>query len=81
MATAFSGGRADGYGFAESFLPASEVGRRLDVEIDFVVPETARAQCVREFDQVGADLYARLHRLAPVTAMTVSFTADRRWAR
>jgi cation diffusion facilitator family transporter len=69
------------YGFAESFLRTSKVGRRLDVEIDFVVPETARAQCVREFDQVRADLHDRLHRLAPVTAMTVSFTADRRWAR
>lgn len=69
------------YGFAESFLRTSKVGRRLDVEIDFVVPDTARAQCVREFDQVRAELYDRLHRLAPVTAMTVSFTADRRWAR
>ena len=69
------------YGFAESFLRTSKVGRRLDVEIDFVVPETARAQCVREFDEVRADLHDRLHRLAPVTAMTVSFTADRRWAR
>jgi len=45
------------------------------------VPEAARAQCVREFDEVRADLHDRLHRLAPVTAMTVSFTADRRWAR
>ena len=69
------------YGFAESFLRTSKVGRRLDVEIDFVVPATARAQCVREFDQVRADLHDRLHRIAPVTAMTVSFTADRRWAR
>ena len=69
------------YGFAESFVRTSKVGRRLDVEIDFVVPETARAQCVRDFDEVRAVLHDRLHRLAPVTAMTVGFTADRRWAR
>jgi cation diffusion facilitator family transporter len=69
------------YGFAESYLRTSKVGSRLDVEIDFVVPETARAQCVRDFDEVRADLHDRLRRLAPVTAMTVSFTADARWAR
>jgi cation diffusion facilitator family transporter len=69
------------YGFSESYLRTSKVGSRLDVEIDFVVPETARAQCVRDFDVVRADLHERLHRLAPVTAMTVSFTADPRWAR
>jgi predicted Co/Zn/Cd cation transporter (cation efflux family) len=69
------------YGFAESYLRASKVGSRLDVEIDFVVPDTARAQCVRDFDEVRADLYGRLQRLAPVTAMTVSFTADPKWAR
>jgi cation diffusion facilitator family transporter len=68
------------YGFAESFLRTSKVGSRLDVEIDFVVPDTARAQCVRDFDRVRADLHERVHRLAPVTAMTVSFTADRKWA-
>ncbi len=40
------------HGFAESFLRASKVGRRLDVEIDFVVDDGSTAQTVRQFDDV-----------------------------
>lgn len=68
------------YGFAESFLRTSKVGGRLDVEADFVVDTTSKAQTVRQFDRVRADLQERLRPLGYATSMTVSFTADRRWA-
>lgn len=68
------------YGFAESFLRTSKVGGRLDVEADFVVDATSKAQTVRQFDQVRADLQRRLGPLGYATSMTVSFTADRQWA-
>ena len=68
------------YGFAESFLRASKVGSRLDVEIDFVVDDTSTAQHVRELDAVRQDLHDRLVPLGYALSMVVSFTADRRWA-
>lgn len=68
------------YGFTESFLRASKVGSRLDIEIDFVVDDASRAQHVREFDAVRQELHDRLAPLGPALSMVVSFTADRRWA-
>jgi cation diffusion facilitator family transporter len=68
------------YGFAESFLRASKVGGRLDVEIDFVVDDASTAQSVREFDVVRQELHDRLAPLGHPLSMVVSFTADRRWA-
>jgi cation diffusion facilitator family transporter len=68
------------YAFAESFLRASKVGGRLDVEVDYVVDETSRARDVRQFDEVRAQLADRLAPLGLATSMSVGFTADRRWA-
>lgn len=68
------------YGFVESFLRASKVGERLDVEIDFVVGERSRAQHVREFDAVRQDIHDRLEPLGYTQWLTVTFTADRKWA-
>jgi cation diffusion facilitator family transporter len=68
------------YGFAESFLRASKVGPRLDVEIDFVVDESSTAQNVREFDRVRQDIHDRLEPLGFTRSTVVTFTADRRWA-
>jgi cation diffusion facilitator family transporter len=68
------------YGFAESFLRASKVGGRLDVEVDYVVDDGSSAQSVRQFDAVRADLERRLQPLGLATSMSVGFTADRRWA-
>jgi predicted Co/Zn/Cd cation transporter (cation efflux family) len=68
------------YAFAESFLRASKVGSRLDVEIDFVVDDASTAQSVREFDVVRQELHDRLAPLGHPLSMVVSFTADRRWA-
>jgi cation diffusion facilitator family transporter len=68
------------YRFAESFIRTSKVGSRLDVEIDFVVAPDSAAQTVQQFDEVRADLAARLELPPYTTAMTVAFTADRKWA-
>jgi cation diffusion facilitator family transporter len=68
------------YGFAESFLRASKVGPRLDLEIDFVVDDTSKAQDVHEFDAVRQELHDRLESLGYRRSMVVTFTADRRWA-
>ena len=69
------------YGFAESFLRTSKVGSRLDVEIDFVVADASTAQTVRQFDDIRAELQERLGPLGDPLAMSVGFTADRRWVQ
>ena len=68
------------YGFTESFLRASKVGGRLDVEVDYVVDDESTAQTVRQFDEVRVELERRLRSLGLATSMSVGFTADRRWA-
>jgi predicted Co/Zn/Cd cation transporter (cation efflux family) len=65
------------YGFTESFVRMSKVGGRLDVEIDFVVEAT---RTVAECDNVRQDLSERLHARGCQPSMTISFTADRKWA-
>ncbi|MGD9530871.1 cation diffusion facilitator family transporter [Pseudonocardia sp.] len=67
------------YGFAETFLRASKVGGRLDVEVDFVVAEDSRARDVTAFDGVREQLWERLTPLGHRLSMSVGFTADRRW--
>lgn len=68
------------YGFAESFLRASKVGPRLDLEIDFVVDDTSKAKDVHQFDAIRQELHDRLEPLGYRRSMVVTFTADRRWA-
>lgn len=68
------------YGFVESFLRSAKVGGRLDVEIDFVVGDNSRAQHVREFDAVRQDIHDRLEHLRYAKSISVTFTADRKWA-
>ena len=65
-------------GFTESFLRASEVGGRLDVEIDFVVADTSAT--VRDFDAVRAVLQERFAAAGQPVSLSVGFTADRKWA-
>jgi cation diffusion facilitator family transporter len=68
------------HAFAESFLRASKVGGRLDVEVDFVVDETSAVQTAEQLDLVRHDLWRRLQPLGYDLSMSVTFTADRRWA-
>lgn len=67
------------YGFVESFLRASKVGGRLDVEVDYVVGNGSTARDVTAFDAVRQDLHDRLRSLGHPTSVSVGFTADRRW--
>jgi predicted Co/Zn/Cd cation transporter (cation efflux family) len=68
------------YRFTESFVRASKVGGRLDVDVEFVVDDNSVAQTVHQFDAVRADLEQRFRVLDHLTSMSVGFTADRRWA-
>lgn len=68
------------YRFAESFVRASKIGGRLEVEVEFVVDDESTAQTVLQFDAVRTDLEARFETLDHPTSMSVGFTADRRWA-
>jgi cation diffusion facilitator family transporter len=68
------------YSFSESFLRASKVGARMDIEIDFVVGEASEVRTVTDCDQVREDLHERLATLGYERAVTVTFTNDRRWA-
>jgi cation diffusion facilitator family transporter len=69
------------YGFAESFLRASKVGSRMDIEVDFVLDENSRAQTVAECDQARQDLHDRLADLGYERSVVITFTTDRKWAR
>jgi cation diffusion facilitator family transporter len=68
------------YRFAESFLRASKVGGRMDIEIDFVLGEDSTVQTVAECDQVRQELYDQLAELGYGRSVLISFTTDRRWA-
>ena len=65
-------------GYAESFVRASKVGGRLDVEIDFVVAD--RSATARDFEAVRAVLHERFVAAGQPVSLSVGFTADRRWA-
>ena len=69
------------FGFAESFLRASKVGARMDIEIDYVLGEDSTVQTVAECDQVRQELHDRLADLGYGQSTVVSFTTDRRWAQ
>jgi cation diffusion facilitator family transporter len=68
------------YAFSESFLRASKVGNRMDIEIDFVVGAESAVRTIAESDTVRQDLHERLAALGYERSVVVTFTADRRWA-
>ena len=68
------------YGFSESFLRASKVGNRVDIEIDFVVGAESAIRTIADADIVRQDLHDRLAALGYERSVVVTFTADRRWA-
>jgi len=68
------------FGLAESFLRASKVGGRVDVEVEFVVGEDSAVRTVTDGDVVRAALHERLAALGHERSVVVAFTADRRWA-
>jgi cation diffusion facilitator family transporter len=68
------------YAFSESFLRASKVGNRMDIEIDFVVDAESAVRTIVDSDTVREDLHERLAALGYERSVVVTFTADRRWA-
>lgn len=68
------------YGFSESFLRASKVGGRMDIEIDFVLGEDSTVTTVAECDQIRHELHDRLATLGYERSVVISFTTERRWA-
>jgi cation diffusion facilitator family transporter len=68
------------YAFSESFLRASKVGGRMDIEIDFVVGAESPIRTIAESDTVREDLYEQLAPLGYERSAVVTFTADPRWA-
>jgi cation diffusion facilitator family transporter len=68
------------YALSESFLRASKVGDRMDIEIDFVVDAESAVRTIVDSDSVREDLHERLAALGYERSVVVTFTADRRWA-
>jgi cation diffusion facilitator family transporter len=68
------------YAFSRSFLRASKVGNRMDIEIDFVVDAESPVRTIADSDTVREDLYERLAALGYERSVVVTFTADPRWA-
>ena len=68
------------FGLQESFLRASKVGGRVDVEVDFVGGPGSAVSTVADCDVVRQDLHDRLTALGYGTSAVVAFTADRKWA-
>jgi cation diffusion facilitator family transporter len=68
------------YALSESFLRASKVGDRMDIEIDFVVDAESAVRTISDSDSVREDLHERLAALGYERSVVVTFTADRRWA-
>ncbi|MDT7743984.1 MAG: hypothetical protein QOE59_3062 [Actinomycetota bacterium] len=71
----------DRYRMRESFLRASQVGSRVDVEIDYLVDDGSAVHSVADCDDVRADLHERLAALGHERSVVVAFTTDRRWAQ
>ncbi|GLZ44428.1 cation transporter [Actinomycetospora sp. NBRC 106375] len=68
------------FGLAESFLRASKVGGRVDVEVDYVVGEGSTVRTVADGDVVRQALHDRLAALGFERSVVVAFTTERRWA-
>ena len=71
----------DRYRMRESFLRASQVGSRVDVEIDYLVDDGSAVRTVADCDEVRSDLHERLAALGHERSVVVAFTTDRRWAQ
>ncbi|MEJ2870114.1 cation diffusion facilitator family transporter [Actinomycetospora sp. OC33-EN08] len=71
----------DRYRMREGLVRASQVGSRVDVEIDFVVDDGSTVRTVADCDDVRADLHDRLVALGHERSVVVAFTTDPRWAR
>jgi len=69
------------FGLQESFLRASKVGGRVDVEVDYLVGGESTVCTVADCDRVRQALHDRLTALGYGRSVVVAFTADRKWAQ
>ena len=69
------------FGLQESFLRASKVGGRADVEVDFLVGPGSAVRTVAACDVVRQDLHDRLAARGYGRSLVVAFTTGPRWAR
>ena len=69
------------FGLEESFLRASKVGGRVDIEVDFVVGADSAVRTIADCDVVRQDLHDRLAALGHGRSVVVAFTADRKWTQ
>ncbi|MDN2501822.1 cation transporter [Nocardia nova] len=67
------------HGFAESFVRASTVGSRLDLELAFILGPRTPERTVEFFDAIRADIDAQLNARNYHHSTSVVFTADRHW--
>ncbi|MEU6560690.1 cation diffusion facilitator family transporter [Nocardia nova] len=70
--------RAD-HGFEASFVRASSVGGRLDLDLSFVLDADTPHRDIEFFDEVRAEIQRRLASLGYQHSTSVVFTAQRRW--
>ncbi len=68
------------YGFDKSFIRLSKVGSKLYIEVDYIVGDESQVRDVTGFDQVRQVLSDRLEEVELSKWLTISFTADRKWA-
>jgi predicted Co/Zn/Cd cation transporter (cation efflux family) len=68
------------YAFDDAVLRASKIGARVDIEMAFVVGEASPVRTVTDCDGVRSYLHDRLTALGYAQSVSVSFTADSRWA-
>jgi cation diffusion facilitator family transporter len=68
------------YGFDEVVLRATKIGSRVDVDVVYLVGAGTEVATVEQCDEVRADLVQRLAPAGYDRALTVSFTADHRYA-
>lgn len=68
------------YGFDDAITRVAKVGDTLWVDVHYIVGNKSRARDVPDFDGVRQRLFDRLDGVELTRSLTVSFTADRKWA-
>ncbi|TMW73003.1 cation diffusion facilitator family transporter [Alteribacter natronophilus] len=68
------------YKMKESFTRISRAGSGIYIDIDFVITASCSAASVREQDKLREILSAELKEITGDPWLTVTFTADRKWA-
>ncbi|WP_018923460.1 cation diffusion facilitator family transporter [Salsuginibacillus kocurii] len=68
------------FGFEETFVRVTKLGRRLFIEIDFVTGRETTISTIVESDKVRNEVFEKIEHVDEEAWLTISFTADRKWA-